>query len=286
MIRFAAFATLKARIDADVRPSEDNLGVTLERTIDQLRRSISQLRGAKFVNTFLEDLKVSGVTSSNTNLSRCIILGLGSPSNSIDARLQLSFAIILLEHFGLNFSAMELYDPVFTPVDKELVGSLHKIFGSIVDHPNQPNKSYNTSNCSSENSTLLTREECDKYAGPDAQPTKDPTFWFMPHCEAVLYENVLKANWVNPGVLRSHIFLGNNFQSYTERWAQRKTSKGCPLHILSAANILRVCVKIKADGKTAPRELAAFGDTSVQIIGGVGDVSLPAVESNRCEDLE
>ena len=213
MIRFAAFATLKARIDADVRPSEDNLGVTLERTIDQLRRSISQLRGAKFVNTFLEDLKVSGVTSSNTNLSRCIILGLGSPSNSIDARLQLSFAIILLEHFGLNFSAMELYDPVFTPVDKELVGSLHKIFGSIVDHPNQPNKSYNTSNCSSENSTLLTREECDKYAGPDAQPTKDPTFWFMPHCEAVLYENVLKANWVNPGVLRSHIFLGKDRKS-------------------------------------------------------------------------
>ena len=36
LIRFAAFATLKARIDADVRPSEDNLGVTLERTIDQL----------------------------------------------------------------------------------------------------------------------------------------------------------------------------------------------------------------------------------------------------------
>jgi hypothetical protein len=181
---------------------------------------------------------------------------------------------------------VELYDPVFTPVDKELVGSLHKIFGSIVDHPNQPNRSCYSSNGRSEKSTLLTREECDKYAGPDAQPTKDPTFWFMPHCEAVLYENVLKANWENPSVLRSHVFLGNNFQSYTERWAQRKTSKGCPLHILSAANILRVCVKIKADGKTVPRELPAFGDTSVQIIGGVGDVPLPAVESKRCEDLE
>ena len=42
----------------------------------------------------------------------------------------------------------------------------------------------------------------------------------------------------------------------------------------------------KGRWETAPRELAAFGDTSVQIIGGVGDVSLPAVESNRCEDLE
>lgn len=265
-----------------MRPSEDSPGRTVERTIAQLRRSVSQLREAHFVDTFLKDLKVSGFANTKANLRRFIVLGLGSPSNSIVSRLQLSLAIILVEHLGLTVSEMELYDPVFTPVDEKVIESLDKIFGAINAHTRQHDLScQGTSKVQCAKSMLLTREAADKYAGPDAKPTDTPTFWFMPHCEAVLYENVLKANWAKANALRSHIFLGNNFQTYAERWAQRKRSLGCPLHVLSAANILRVCVKIHVEGNATSQELAAFGDTSVQIIGGDADIKLPAVPLSR-----
>ena len=114
-----------------MRPSEDSPGRTVERTIAQLRRSVSQLREAHFVDTFLKDLKVSGFANTKANLRRFIVLGLGSPSNSIVSSLQLSLAIILVEHLGLTVSEMELYDPVFTPVDEKVIESLDKIFGAI-----------------------------------------------------------------------------------------------------------------------------------------------------------
>ena len=264
----AALAFLRSQLEADMQPNEDGPGVTFDRSISQLKRTVLQLREAKFVTGLLEKLGVEGVTKQ-TCLRRFIVLGLGSPSNSTVARLQLSLALILVEYLCLDVSAMELYDPVFTPVDEILIshlGELGGTFGNVDDCIHPQNLHSLRNQCRGASPTLLTRESSGRYAGPDAELTKVPTFWFMPHCEADLYENVLKANWGSPSIMQSHIFLGNNFATYAERWAERQGNPGCPHHILAAANRLRLCLKVHLEGSSSPVETAAFGDTSVQIV--------------------
>jgi hypothetical protein len=86
-----------------------------------------------------------------------VILGLGSPASSATSRLQLALALVLAEHLGIKLSpeTMELYDPVFTPVDR---GVLSRRRLNSID-----------------------RAASDRYL---AEPTDLPTFFFMPHCEA------------------------------------------------------------------------------------------------------
>lgn len=45
-----------------------------------------------------------------------------------------------------------------------------------------------------------------------------------PYCEAALYDGLLRANWSAPGALRGHAVLGNNFETYVERWSHRRTN--------------------------------------------------------------
>lgn len=40
-----------------------------------------------------------------------------------------------------------------------------------------------------------------------------PTIFYMPHCEAVLYDNLLRANW-RPVALNQMVVLGNSFSEY------------------------------------------------------------------------
>ena len=260
----AALVALRTHAEAHTQPVEDGHGVTFERSIFQLRRAVTQLREAKFVTNLLEKLNFAGVTKQ-ARFRRFVVLGLGSPSNSTVARLQLSLAMILVEHLCLDASAMELYDPVFTPIDKKLLGSLDKVFQDIGECTLSPDLPLPRYRCKAMSPTLLTKEASDRYAGPEAAVTKDPTFWFMPHCEVDLYENVLKANWGSPSVLQSHICLGNNFETYAERWDRRHNHASCPHYILTAAK--RLCLKIQIEGSSSQIETAAFGDTSVQIVG-------------------
>ena len=156
------------------QPNEDGPGVTFDRSISQLKRTVLQLREAKFVTGLLEKLGVAGVTKQ-TRLRRFIVLGLGSPSNSTVARLQLSLALILVEYLCLDVSAMELYDPVFTPVDEMLISHLGELGGTFgnVDDCIHPQNLYSLQNqCRGTSPTLLTRQSSGRYAGPDAESRK------------------------------------------------------------------------------------------------------------------
>ena len=138
-----------------------------------------------------------------------------------------------------------LFDPVFTPTDVE-------VFTRRRLAP-------------------ITRTASDRYM--DA-PTERPTFFFMPHCEAVLYERLLRAHWGTPAALRGHAVLGNNFGTYVERWAHRAAgAEGCPRHVLAAAPLVAAAGPIGVDPAgtfLAAAAVGAFNDTSVQqVIGGV-----------------
>ncbi|KAG6874087.1 hypothetical protein C0995_006944 [Termitomyces sp. Mi166 len=54
-----------------------------------------------------------------------LCLGLGSPSASSNARMQLTFLLAICQHLNIGFENVSLYDPVFTADDCALFGALH-----------------------------------------------------------------------------------------------------------------------------------------------------------------
>jgi hypothetical protein len=166
-----------------------------------------------------------------------------------------------------------MYDPVFTYNDKAMFRV--KKIGNVLD-----------------------RREADALCGPNAKKTRVPTFWYMPHCEAALYDNVLRANSgdMDDGDMHAadsagdsagdvsqktkiektertlHAFLGNKFETYDLRWIGRHSSPECPTYVLEAATaIAEKGVEIEVDPKgsfAAAASLGAFNDTSVQVWDG------------------
>lgn len=50
------------------------------------------------------------------------------------------------------------------------------------------------------------------------RPVQRPTFFYMPHCEGVLYDSLLAANWTVSQLSRLAI-LGNSFRDYDDKWS-------------------------------------------------------------------
>lgn len=114
----------------------------------------------------------------NVTCIRCY--GTGSPSASLEARCQLALLPLLLEMLPNKAQsiAVKVYDPVLTEVDKEVIQHLG---GSIL----QP-------------------EEATQHA------TTEKVLFYMPHCDAALYNEVLDSNW-DMQQLGQLAFLGNSF---------------------------------------------------------------------------
>lgn len=310
-----AFRALQVRAETDSGPAEDPPDASVDKTWSQIERAVREIRDAPFAKALLRRMEDAGFvpnaratpgegnaasspgrhaedaeTSSNAavsetgdaettprarrrrmanapRFSRMVILGLGSPTLSAVSRFQLALALVLAEHLGLEEKDVDLYDPVFTPVDAETMRA--KKVGTVLD-----------------------RAAADAACGPDAAPARAPTFWYMPHCEVALYENVLRANGggndtgggddsgggdggdaaARKKKKRAPLaFLGNRFETYELRWVGRRGAPECPTRVLEAAiAIAREGVEIEVDPEgtfAAAATLGAFNDTSVQAWG-------------------
>ena len=86
-----------------------------------------------------------------------------------------------------------------------------------------------------------------------------PTLFYMPHCEAVLYDNLLKANWSRASLPLLAI-IGNSFKTYADRWEfKSQAAAGRPHHILA---ILEYAVEVNL-GDTGSGLVQGFNDTSL-----------------------
>lgn len=112
---------------------------------------------------------------------RC--LGLGSPSESRSARLQLAWILELLSYANIPLSEVSLYDPVFTEED---INGFQSLGLNAVTGKEALDASHTLSN-----HTLLV----------------------MPHCDIELYTKVLDANWRHGG-LNTLLMLGNPLDQY------------------------------------------------------------------------
>ena len=318
-----AFRALQARAETASGPAEDPPDASVDKTWSRIERATREIRDAPFATTLLRRMAVAGFVpngpaepgarrapspaghraehakraegedenaetiATTTSLarrptlrfSRMVILGLGSPTRSAVSRFQLALALVLAEHLAIDAKDVVLYDPAFTPVD---VATLRgKGVGGV-----------------------LTGAEADAACGPGAARAQRATFWFMPHCEAALYENVLRANAplergrggagaptsgektsrlsdanddddadddddaADDDASRAFAFCGNRFETYEIRWTGRSGAPECPRRVLEAAAAISrggVEIEVDPDGTfAAAAALGAFNDTGVQ----------------------
>ncbi|KAF5392957.1 hypothetical protein D9757_001274 [Collybiopsis confluens] len=156
---------------------------------------------------------------------RC--LGLGSPESSDNARAQLAFLLRICKNFGIKSSSIAVYDPVFTEKDKSLFQEL--------------------------GIRVLSETES------DGDPVEAPTLFFMPHCDLLLYENVLCANW-SLDHLCHILFICNTFGEYLQNNSARSLESKAP-HLLKLAPRLT-----STPLPPSPDWPGAFNNTSVQFL--------------------
>ena len=114
-------------------------------------------------------------------------LGLGSPTTSRAAQVQLALGLALRRHLGSSARAvaMEAFDPFFTPADGALLAAL----GVRVQLANRSG----------------------------ACVAAVPTVFIMPHCVRTLYDNVVRANLAH---LDRVCIFGNDLHRMAEDQAQ------------------------------------------------------------------
>ncbi|KAM6500896.1 SRR1 domain containing protein [Amanita muscaria] len=129
----------------------------------------------QMIDDSLSDLKVP-------SFAAVICLGLGSPSSSQNACVQLAFLLEICDYLLIERQKISLYDPVFTEEDLTLLQGLQL--------------------------TLILQN--------GLYPVEVPTMVFMPHCDMELYENFLKANWKTDMKL---LIIANQLSEYVVKWA-------------------------------------------------------------------
>eukprot|EP00249_Psilotum_nudum_P013450 c24338_g1_i1 orf=222-1397(+) len=123
-----------------------------------------------------------------------VAYGVGSIADSEVSRCQLSLILLLKRNFQW-VRKIEVFDPILSQIERNVI---HRLDCSLI-----------TAN--EEGSRSIDR----------------PTLFYMPHCEAWLYDNVLRANWSRQS-LNQLIVLGNSFSRYQEIWSFEGNKRESP----------------------------------------------------------
>ncbi|KAG7945864.1 hypothetical protein I3843_14G009300 [Carya illinoinensis] len=119
-----------------------------------------------------------------------VIYGIGSIESYEAPRLQLSLAILMKKKLSW-IGDIEVFDPILSATESQVLEAL---------------------GCS----VLSVNEQGHRRA-------LKPTIFFMPHCEAELYDNLLHANW-GVELLNRVVLFGNSFETYEQHVSEFKHS--------------------------------------------------------------
>nr|GMD67570.1 protein SENSITIVITY TO RED LIGHT REDUCED 1 [Ipomoea batatas] len=176
--------------------------------MQKMQTCIQKLEKSEFWLTFLNQLQTSETSDrivnalgSETNMCM-VIYGIGSIESYEPPRLQLSLAILMKREFSW-IGEMEVFDPIISLTESKVLTAL---------------------GCS----VLSINEDGRRQA-------LKPTLFFMPHCEAELYDNLLQANW-RVDLLNHIVLFGNSFEAYEHHMSVCKdlSSAKSRKHILAA----------------------------------------------------
>jgi hypothetical protein len=123
-----------------------------------------------------------------------VIYGLGSIEQlgGVHIRYQVALACQLSTLFSNLIAPPEAFDPVFSPHDHAVL----PLLGIGIIKENEQGR----------------------------RIAKQPTLFFMPHCESDLTDNLLAANKASK-TLQNVIIIGNSFATYHERWSMLSKSQ-------------------------------------------------------------
>lgn len=186
------------------------------------------IEDSKFYSSLRTAIAQSDFEWTKVRCIRCY--GLGCPTKSIEARCQLALLKLLSKTLGPQECQCLVYDPVFEDVDKEVIRQLG---GDVLS---------------------------DDGAGEHA--VSEPVLFYMPHCDASLYSDVLDENW-SKDALACVAVLGNSFAHMQERWSTPtfKRRVGKPTRVLPLVDHSIVTEHKLPTGSFAVA--TAFNDTSL-----------------------
>uniref|UniRef100_A0A0A9GNW6 SRR1-like domain-containing protein n=1 Tax=Arundo donax TaxID=35708 RepID=A0A0A9GNW6_ARUDO len=135
--------------------------------------------------------------------TRLSLLGVGSFESSPAARLQLALAALLRRDLLPDAASADLFDPVLSASECAAAADLGFSVPRVDD------------GC---------RRRVD-----------EPTLFYMPHCEASLYDALMAANWESPAQLRRVCVLGNSFRRYALQADENRSGPAAKAtHVLAA----------------------------------------------------
>lgn len=157
-----------------------------DKLMQKLERCLNKIESSHFYHTFRDQIQTSPfsdnihrVLGSETKM-QMVIYGIGSLESYDPPRLQLSLAILMKRDFSW-IGNIEVFDPILSATESHVLEALGCSVLSVNEHGRR-------------------------------QAVK-PTMFFMPHCEAVLYNNLLQANW-KLDLLSNMVLIGNSFETY------------------------------------------------------------------------
>ncbi|KAE9617190.1 hypothetical protein Lal_00034745 [Lupinus albus] len=231
-----------APTDSQIDPSRET------KVKGKMERCIDKIRASQFYHTFRDQIETSvfdhihRVLGSETKM-QMVMYGIGSIELYEPPCLQLSLAILMKRDFSW-IENIEVFDPILSVTETRVL----EAFGCSVISINEHGK----------------------------REAVKPTMFFMPHCEAELYNNLLQANW-KPKPLSNMVLLGNSFEEYEEHASLCKNSPvlNSMEHILA---IRRFTHEIKIQ-KISDDYYNAFHDSSWHFFSPDHDIDLPCIKS-------
>ncbi|KAJ8551541.1 hypothetical protein K7X08_021556 [Anisodus acutangulus] len=168
--------------DVETNPERES------KLMQKIQTCIKKLESSSFWLTFLDQLQTPEIFDwflkavGSEGKMQMVIYGIGSIESYEPPRLQLSLAILMKRMFSW-IGEVEVFDPVISLAESRVLTAL--------------------SCC-----VLTVNEQGRRQA-------LRPTMFFMPHCEAELYDNLVDANW-RPDLLNNIFLFGNSFEAYEQ----------------------------------------------------------------------
>ncbi|KAH0714545.1 hypothetical protein KY284_007450 [Solanum tuberosum] len=162
--------------------------------MQKIQTCIRKLESSSFWLKFLDQLQTPEIFDrflkavGSEGKMQMVIYGIGSIESYEPPRLQLSLAILMKRMFSW-IGEVEVFDPVISLAESKVLTAL---------------------GCS----VLTVNEQGRRQA-------LRPTMFFMPHCDAELYENLLEANWRHD-LLSNMTLFGNSFEAYEQHVSECK----------------------------------------------------------------
>ncbi|XP_042409206.1 protein SENSITIVITY TO RED LIGHT REDUCED 1-like isoform X2 [Zingiber officinale] len=159
------------------------------RLLRRMESTIQRLEGSPFYRRFLHRLRGPLVQRglaralSSASEMRMVVYGVGSIESSAPSRFQLALAVLLRRDLGPSVPSLEVFDPVLSATECAVLAAL--------------------------GGTVIPVDERGR------REASEPTLFYMPHCEASLYDGLLEVNW-RPSCLNRMVVLGNSFTAYDQ----------------------------------------------------------------------